>query len=245
MNEILAITYIITLIIYLSSFMIEKKNTLTSNIIQDIVELIMSGQLKPNDRLPTERDLSQKYNVSRGRIREALRGLSTVGLIDIKVGSGSFVRDNSHWVNSNAISWLFRASDISFDDLFEVRDILEKAVLKKAFNLCNNIDLQDLGKLVDKLNIMRQESIEDYADALDEFDLRMVEITRNDLLIRMIQILVFLRRPTVEDFLKAEGAVENSFKLRNNVYQAFYKKEKETAIEAIEQFFRDYYEKNR
>ena len=76
-----------------------KKVTLTEQIMQQIASQIISGQLKPGEKLPTERAFAEMFEVNRGRIREALRALSLIGLVNIKPGEGSFVSSNKDLIS--------------------------------------------------------------------------------------------------------------------------------------------------
>ena len=68
-----------------------NKVTLTEQVMQQLASKIISGELKPGQRLPAERDLSEMLQVSRSRVREALRALSLIGLVSIKPGGGTYV----------------------------------------------------------------------------------------------------------------------------------------------------------
>ena len=71
------------------------KTRLYEEIVKQIINRIKSGELKPGDKLPTERELASQLKVSRTAIREALRSLEVMGVIDSKVGSGTFVKEMS------------------------------------------------------------------------------------------------------------------------------------------------------
>lgn len=89
---------------------------------EQIKELIEHRQLQPGDMLPTERELTQRLNISRGPVREALRTLEALGLIEIKPGRGTFYRGVQSG-RGDAKSSALSGSDI--DDLLEVRAMLE------------------------------------------------------------------------------------------------------------------------
>jgi len=63
--------------------------------IEQIQALIIEGQLKPGDKLPSENELSQMMDVSRSSVREALRALESNGVIQVKSGAGAFVSDDA------------------------------------------------------------------------------------------------------------------------------------------------------
>ena len=68
-----------------------NKVTLTEQVMQQLAAKIVNGELKPGERLPPERELAEMLQVSRSRVREALRALSLIGLVSIKPGGGTYV----------------------------------------------------------------------------------------------------------------------------------------------------------
>src|SRR5579875_3834054 len=96
-------------------------------IVEQVRLLIRQGQLKPGDRLPPERDLCERFGVSRVTVREALRMLESSGLVEIRVGArgGAFVTaPTSDRVGEN-LADLLTLSVISAADVTEVRMVLE------------------------------------------------------------------------------------------------------------------------
>ena len=71
--------------------------TLVESIIEQIVTQIHDGNLQPNDRLPSERQLIDMLGVGRSSVREALQGLSAMGLVEIRPGDGTFVEGTQAW----------------------------------------------------------------------------------------------------------------------------------------------------
>src|SRR5213076_1544426 len=72
-----------------------KSTRIYQEIVRQIKAMIAEGRLKSGDQLPPERDLAEKFLVSRTSVREALRALESVGLIEIRPGEGTFVREVS------------------------------------------------------------------------------------------------------------------------------------------------------
>src|ERR1700760_1338221 len=103
-----------------------------SEIIVDQIRLLMrQGQLKPGDRLPPERDLCERFGVSRVTVREALRMLESSGLVEIRVGArgGAFVTAPSSDRVGEGLADLLTLSVISASDVTEVRMILEAGIV--------------------------------------------------------------------------------------------------------------------
>src|SRR5256712_213293 len=72
-----------------------KSTRIYEEIVRQVKQMIAEGRLKSGDRLPPERDLAEKFVVSRSSVREALRALESLGLVEIRAGEGTFVREVS------------------------------------------------------------------------------------------------------------------------------------------------------
>src|ERR1700684_3677403 len=96
-------------------------------IVEQVRQLMRSGQLKLGDRLPAERDLCERFGVSRVTVREALRMLESSGLVEIRVGArgGAFVTAPSSDRVGEGLADLVSLSVISTMDMSEVRMVLE------------------------------------------------------------------------------------------------------------------------
>jgi GntR family transcriptional repressor for pyruvate dehydrogenase complex len=103
-----------------------KQDKLYKKIVEQIKNLIMEGNLKPGERLPPERDLAEKLNVSRVAVREALLTLEFMGLIEIKRGSGVFIPEELQpELVLNSIDFALNFKENIIEDLVEVRQVLE------------------------------------------------------------------------------------------------------------------------
>src|SRR5690625_4994519 len=109
-----------------------RRTTVTDQIMEQIAELITSGKLKPGDKLPNERELSAQFEVNRGRIREALRALSLIGLIKIKAGEGSFVTQQEVPFPPQTITWMFHNEINNLDEIYQARKLIESEVFLLA-----------------------------------------------------------------------------------------------------------------
>lgn len=115
-------------------------------IVEKIRELMREGQLKPGDRLPPERDLCERFGVSRVTMREALRLLESAGLVDIRVGGrgGAFVTAPSSNRVGEGLADLVTLSVIGAADVAEVRLVLEVEIVPLV---CERVTEEDLTAL--------------------------------------------------------------------------------------------------
>ena len=105
-----------------------KKITLTEQVMEKIAGMITSGQLKPGDKLPNERELAENFQVTRSRIREALRALSLVGMLTIKPGDGSFVSEANMKIPEETVMWMYYQEMHKHDEVYAARRLIETEV---------------------------------------------------------------------------------------------------------------------
>jgi len=128
--------------------------------------LIFDGVLKPGDRLPSENELAQQFNVSRQTVREALRILELSGFITTQKGGsgGPLIKDTILNTISDLYRDAFRMEKISIEELTLVRFEIERVVLEHATDKADESDIEAL-----QHNIARaKEKIEDNETAIDE-----------------------------------------------------------------------------
>jgi GntR family transcriptional regulator, transcriptional repressor for pyruvate dehydrogenase complex len=101
-------------------------------VINQIQAMILSGKLKKGDKLMSERELSEKMGVSRTSIREALRVLETMGIIESRQGEGNFIYNNIESSLIQPISMMFMLNNGNYEDILELRSMLELEAVKLA-----------------------------------------------------------------------------------------------------------------
>jgi GntR family transcriptional regulator, transcriptional repressor for pyruvate dehydrogenase complex len=152
-----------------------------SEIIVEQIRLLMrQGQLKPGDRLPPERDLCERFGVSRVTVREALRMLESSGLVEIRVGArgGAFVTAPSSDRVGEGLADLLTLSVISAADVTEVRMMLEAGIVPLVCERATEEDLADLDEICRRSEAALASG--DYTMTMSlEFHIRVAQATHN------------------------------------------------------------------
>ena len=136
-------------------FQAARQTKVFEDVVDQIQEAILDGRLKTGDTLPSERQLKDMFNISRGTLREALRVLEQKGLIEIKlgVGGGSVVKDLNADQVSEGLALLIRSQKVSLNHLAEFREEVEGIVAARAAAKKSSADI---GKLTDLLSEARK-----------------------------------------------------------------------------------------
>ncbi|MBV1852830.1 FadR/GntR family transcriptional regulator [Catellatospora tritici] len=125
---------------------------LTDEAIDKIKEMILSGALQPGARLPKETELAQRLGLSRSSLREAVRALALINVLDVRQGHGTFVTSLEPGMLLEAITY---AADFHRDDtvlhFFEMRRILEPAAAALAAERIGDGEVERLRHVVDDL----------------------------------------------------------------------------------------------
>ena len=107
-------------------------------------ELISSGEIRPGARLPPERELAQRFGVSRSSLRPVMKVLETVGAISQRVGDGSYLSADGGSLLELPLSLLILLDGVSLVELFEARLMIEPELAARAAECASSEDLADM-----------------------------------------------------------------------------------------------------
>jgi GntR family transcriptional repressor for pyruvate dehydrogenase complex len=127
-----------------------KSTRIYEEIVRQIKTMITEGRLKSGDQLPPERDLAEKFLVSRTSVREALRALESVGLIDIRPGEGTFVREVSVDSLVEPLALILLSQREMIGELFEARRLLEPTIAGLAASRATPEEMGEMERLLDE-----------------------------------------------------------------------------------------------
>jgi GntR family transcriptional regulator, transcriptional repressor for pyruvate dehydrogenase complex len=130
-----------------------RKKSIAEEIISEIRSLIDAGHLIPGGKLPGERELSKMMNVSRPSLREALKVLSLLGVIENRPGSGTFLASSSDQWSMEPFSILFLLKKTTLFEIFEARKILEGGAAALAASNRTDDDLKDMEESLERMRL--------------------------------------------------------------------------------------------
>jgi len=210
-----------------------KTSRLYEQIVQQVEESILKGQLKPGDQLPAERDLAQSFGVSRTAVREAVRALREKGLVEAYTGRGTFVTSGTSQSIKHSLNLITK---ISQDDgslhLAELRRILEPEIAALA---APRIDEQLLSTMREAVAAMDGglHNREKYIEADLDFHLALAEAADNPLILALIDSIVELLREQRSSIFDVRGGPERGQFHHKLILKAVERRDPEAAKKAM------------
>lgn len=207
---------------------------LYEQIVAQIEERILNGELRPGDKLPAERELAEQFGVSRTAIREAMKALTQSGLVVIKPGRGTFVTDSTSMVVRNSIDMLLRASnETGIKDLIEVREILEPEIAALAAVRAGSDDIQSMEEAVRSMD-MAMDDPDTYIEADLDFHLALAQGSNNVLIPALIDTLVELLREHRKRAASVRGGLTRGQQYHKLILEAIIRKDADAARDSMQ-----------
>lgn len=193
-----------------TSFEPIRKTRIYEEVAAQIQRLISDGRLKPGDRLPPERELAEAFSVSRTSVRDAIRVLEMMGLLEPRQGEGTLVRDLSPDSLVNPLASLLVRNRLRMAELLDVRKMLEPPVAGRAAAHATDAELTQLQDILRR----QEEKVRRGELAIDEdseFHYTIALAARNSVVLRVLDVLMDLLRESRERSLQVTGRLQRSF----------------------------------
>lgn len=127
---------------------LQRSSAVTSQATETIKKMIISGELRAGQRLPAERDLALLLGVSRPSLREAIRALTALNIVESRHGDGTFVSSLDPELLSQPVDFLLQVNNESLTALFEARRALESGIAALAAERATELELAELDDFV-------------------------------------------------------------------------------------------------
>lgn len=213
---------------------------LSAAVTRQIELLILRGILRPGERLPSERELSDRLGVSRPSLREAVAELQDKGLLTTKAGAGIYVADVLGSAFSDALVKLFASHDEAVFDYISFRRDMEGLAAERAARLASDTDLKVIQTIFDKMasaHLKRDPGDEARLDA--DFHLAIIEASHNVVMLHMMRSMyqllregVFYNRQIMFKQRTTRDTLLNQHRAINDALQARDPERSRAAVEA-------------
>ena len=122
-----------------------SRTTLTSAAFERLIAYVVKGQWPPGTRIPPERELCQQLGIARGSLREALKAMELIGLLDSRIGDGTFVCPRTEFL-SRPLLWALTGTDqIELQSIMEARMLIEKDLAGLAAERATKSEIDEIG----------------------------------------------------------------------------------------------------
>ncbi|OIJ12402.1 transcriptional regulator [Anaerobacillus alkalilacustris] len=201
-------------------------------IIREINRIIQEDDLKAGDKLPSERELSDRLQVGRSSVREALRSLELLDLIETRRGEGTFIKTIGGHRLVEVLASFFLREKKARSDLAETRKIVEVEALRLACERINEEQISNLGRLVEQSkSCLGKGDLPVEEDYL--FHKTIVEACQNRLMLNIWISLVEYSKVTIRESLSRKGRAEISVNEHEQILDGLKNRNEKKAISAM------------
>jgi len=203
-----------------------NRNTLSKQVLENIIQLLVSGQLKPGDKLPTEMELMEKLQVSRPVLREALSSLESLGVITRKTREGTFFNNK---ISSHSFSIMLSLAQNNLQAMVEARMALELGLITIAAEKISDEELKRLKQTIDDIANNKETN---YGEADLEFH-RIIALSANNPIVEGLVDTLIVTLVKINNEIKVREP-ERTIQHHMAIYKAL---EKRDPFEAFHQMF--------
>jgi GntR family transcriptional repressor for pyruvate dehydrogenase complex len=210
-----------------------RTSRLYEQIVQQIEESIVKGDLKAGDQLPAERDLAQRFGVSRTAVREAVKALREKGLVEAYSGRGTFITDGTTQAVRQSLDLMVKIGQPEGSiHLAEVRAILEPEIAMLAAIRIQQPELATMREAVAAMDRAGRNP-ETYIEADLDFHLALAEGAANPLILSLLDSIVALLREQRLRIFNVPGGPERGQVHHKRILEAVERRDAEKARETM------------
>lgn len=212
---------------------IKNQESLVNEIIIQLSQAILEGDFKPGDKLLSEAQLCEKLGVGRNSLREAIKMLNAIGVLETKRGQGTFLaKEISHDVFNPLIFKLILEPKCA-KDIYELRVLLETMVILMAIKKATAEDITEVKTIVLKTKELLENG-HDNIESFVELDMQFVaKATHNHLVETILATVITIFEPFIKKVLLSESGISLSIKNHTNLIQIIEQKNIIEAMNAV------------
>ncbi len=162
-----------------------SRDSVSMEVTRRVLESLLSGNLRPGERLPPERKLAEALGVGRTVIREALKSLTILGIVEARQGDGNYLRATESGFLPHVIEWGLLLGVKKTRDLVEARRIIETGIARLAAERRDKKVVSDLKAILKKMK--KAKTPEAFIEADIAFHLRLAQAAGNETLLQIME----------------------------------------------------------
>jgi GntR family transcriptional repressor for pyruvate dehydrogenase complex len=203
--------------------------TLGEQVAAQLSDQIAEGRWKPGEKLPSEAELCFTLNIGRSTLREALKSLAFVGLVQMRPGEGTYVLDGSQMIMDRIMARGMLKTDKDLQDVGEARLVLEGEIAALAALRAEDKDLEQLDLMVAEMKSSLTGEGRDFVDLDVEFHLMIAQCAKNQMLFDLMSPIRGVMREWISRSQEMPEIQQNAHKQHIKILAAIRKREPEKA----------------
>ncbi|MDO4261173.1 MAG: FCD domain-containing protein [Eubacteriales bacterium] len=217
-----------------------NNRSVVQQVIDCLTEAMLNRQLRPGDKIPTEAELADNLGVGRNSIREAVKILVYLGVLEIRRAEGTFVCEGfSESMIDPMIYGIILDKEDSYANLMELREMMEVGVMQLAMQKVQEDELKELKRKLDRMHEEIRKGPDNVENAFwadNDFHDTISDIGKNPLVDKINQVVRTLthsmRLATVRTMIET-GQGEELYQAHENIYRMIAQKDTEDLNEAV------------
>lgn len=190
----------------------------SNEIARAIIDYILAGHVAPGDKLPSERQFSESFGIGRSIVREALKSLGLLGVVEFRHGGGTYFRGSDSVFLPRVIEWGLLLGGRQATDLVEARKFLEQATARLAAERRTTDQLKVIENALAAME--RASTTDEFVDADVDFHLAIADAAGNEALANMLKSIAALLRVWIQRVMTAADDFAPSYREHVPVYEA-------------------------
>ena len=208
------------------------RTTLTAAAFEQLIRHVVKGNWPPGTRIPGERELCQQLGIARTSLREALKALELIGLLESRVGDGTFVCPRSEFL-SRPLLWALTATDhAELREITEARMMIERDLAGLAAERGTPEELDAIAATVEDMRTALEHNVS-IIDADMAFHLAIARAAHNEVLHNAVQLLRNLLKHLITLKLAIPGVPANVLRQHEVILNAINSRDAEAARDAM------------
>lgn len=222
-----------------------KRVSVVRSVIEEIKRSLIEGELKLGDKLPAEMNLAERFGVSRNVVREAIKMLVAMGIVEIQRGDGTYIKKS---ISSNILDPLILKLVLSKGNPQKLLELREMVELGTLYSVIKNVRTEDIVKMEEATRLLEVESEKEQPDAkvIVERDLNfhhaLVDASHNELIQEIAKAILEMFFPLVRESLARMGvkqAIKDHKKIIEAIRERNWKKANDRLLAGFEREKKD------
>jgi GntR family transcriptional regulator, transcriptional repressor for pyruvate dehydrogenase complex len=203
----------------LTALQFDRRKSPAEEVTQQLLTYLLSGQVAPGTRMPSERTLAERLGVGRSAVREAIKSLSLLGLLDVRQGSGAYLSGGASDLLPKVLEWGLMLGEPAMRDIIELREPLEVTAAGLAAERAGDEEVARLRAVLARMDAAGAD-VPSYVDADVDFHTELARAGGNAVLASLIANVQSLTRVWATRVLEHAGENATSLAMHAPIVEA-------------------------